>query len=94
MRAALVLAGIIAASLFGVALGCLSKPRFECSGPAECLSGGTQGTCEPDSFCSFPDSSCPSGRRYGDLSGPMANQCVGIPIDASSDAFVPAAAEE
>jgi len=91
MRSALVLATVLAAcALFGVvAVGCLSKPRFECAGNADCLQGAIQGTCEPDSFCSFPDSSCPSGQRYGDLSGPQANQCVGVPIDAPPDAFVP-----
>jgi hypothetical protein len=46
------------------------------------------------SYCSFVDSSCPSGYRFGDASGPLANACVGgtstgsdgsvIDIDAKS----------
>ncbi len=81
-----------ACGLFGVALvasGCLNKPAFECAGAGDCLSGGTQGICEPDHYCSFSDPACPSGQRYGDLSGPQANDCVPIPPDAAPDAYVP-----
>ncbi len=90
MRSALVLATVLAAcALFGVvAVGCLGKPQFECGATGDCLQAGVQGVCQPDRFCSFPDSSCDSGQRYGDLSGPLANQCVGVPIDAPPDAFV------
>lgn len=90
MRSALVLATILAAcAVFGVlAVGCLGKPQFECLGAGDCVQGGMQGVCQPDKFCSFPDSSCPiTGQRYGDLSGPQANQCVGPPIDAPIDAY-------
>lgn len=65
--------------------GCLSKPTFECADNAAC---GAQGICQPDKLCSFPDSSCASGQRYGELSGPQANQCVGgdMPPDAPPEA--------
>jgi hypothetical protein len=33
--------------------------------------------CEANGYCSFVDPNCASGRRFGDLSGPVANQCVG-----------------
>src|SRR6188768_54000 len=91
MRSAWVLATVLAAcALFAVlVVGCLGKPKFECAGAGDCEQNGMQGICQPDSFCSFPDSSCPiTGQRYGDLSGPMANQCVGAPIDAPIDAYV------
>jgi hypothetical protein len=38
---------------------------------------GADGACETNGFCSFPDSSCPSGRKYGDQSGDAAGKCVG-----------------
>lgn len=90
MRSAWVLATVLAAcALFAVGIGCLGKPKFECAGAGDCLQDNVQGICQPDSFCSFPDSSCPiTGQRYGDLSGPLANQCVGAPIDAPIDAYV------
>jgi len=53
--------------------GCLRTTTFTCAGDQEC-SGGT---CETNNYCSFADGTCDSGRRYGDLSGPVANQCVG-----------------
>ncbi len=76
---------LFATALAGGVLGlssCLSKPRFECANMGDCASSSGPGVCEPDGFCSFMDSVCPSGRRYGDLSGPQANQCVGVPPDA------------
>jgi hypothetical protein len=90
MRSALVLATVLGVCLLlGVGVvGCLGKPQFECGAGGDCLQNGVQGVCQPTQFCSFPDSSCDSGQRYGDLSGPMANQCVGVPIDAPVDAYV------
>lgn len=89
MRSALVLAGVLATcGLLGGIVGCLSKPRFECAGAGECLNGAVQGTCEADGYCSFPDSSCPSGQRYGELSGPQAGECVAVPPDGPPDAYV------
>ena len=90
MRHVLVLAGVIAACALAAVLvvGCLSKPRFECGNASDCVDGAAQGTCEPGGLCSFADSSCPSGRRYGDLSGSLANECVPVPPDAMIDAYV------
>lgn len=70
-RAAVVLA---IATISG-ALGC-GPAAFACQDDQECLGDG-QGFCEADGACSFPDPSCPSGRRYGDL-GPadVAGECV------------------
>lgn len=71
MRAALF--AVAAAVIVAPTAGCLRSSSFTCETDPEC-SGGT---CESDHYCSFSDSSCPSGRRYGDLSGDVSNQCVG-----------------
>jgi hypothetical protein len=64
-----------------VALGCNTTPEFVCQSSDQCVDGELRGTCETTAFCSFPDSSCGSQRRYGELAAPeLAGQCV----DASS----------
>ena len=45
-------------------------------GGKRCIAGAQEGTCEPSGYCSFPDPFCPSGRRYGELSGALAGVCV------------------
>jgi hypothetical protein len=66
---------LLAAAL---AAGC-AQPRqdFVCRGNAQCVLGGDEGTCEATGFCSFPDSGCDSGRRYGSAAeGELAGLCV------------------
>jgi hypothetical protein len=79
--------------------GCIrGNAAFHCESNADCTSGGMFGTCEPVGYCSFGDASCPSGTRFGSLSGPYANQCTSpVPGDAPMadafeyhDAFLPA----
>jgi hypothetical protein len=53
------------------------KDAFECTSNASCRFAGATGTCESTGFCSFPDSSCPDGSRYGTAAGSLSNQCVG-----------------
>ena len=48
---------------------------YDCVENAECDSGDV-GRCEPDGYCSYFDSDCDSGRRYGSASGEQANQCL------------------
>ena len=48
---------------------------FACGDDKECT-GADGGRCEANGYCSFPDAACPSGRRYGDLSGPFSGKCV------------------
>src|SRR5688500_19483060 len=56
---------------------CTSVEPFRCDVDAECAgTGGEAGRCEPDGFCSFPDSSCDGGHRYGTHSGDVADDCV------------------
>ena len=72
---------------FAIALLCGCSPYgggdFACTTDTQC---GADGKCN-DGFCSFPDSACVSGFRYGELSGPLSNQCVGadLPDDGGVD---------
>jgi hypothetical protein len=59
-----------------VALGC-SGHEFICQSSDQCVDGALQGTCESSAYCSFPDSSCSSQRRYGELAAAeLAGECV------------------
>lgn len=58
-------------------IGCLKTASFSCTDSSDCVRGGGGGVCEPTGFCSFDDATCEGGRRYGDLSGSLAGQCVG-----------------
>jgi hypothetical protein len=56
--------------------GCVADHGFRCDTGDHC---GTGGTCESTGWCSFPDSSCTSGRRYGDQADPAyARMCVEV----------------
>ncbi len=68
---------IIVALVAGFLAGCPDS-EFRCSNTEECLSGGADGFCEPNGFCSFEDLDCESGRRYGELAGDLAFQCVEV----------------
>lgn len=68
--------------------GCLpSLNAFHCEADQQCGAGGW---CETVGLCSFVDSTCPSGRRFGHLAGASSDRCVaeqaGAIIDASIDA--------
>lgn len=66
-----------------LALACGDRSRYACHDDAECVADGVAGTCEPSGYCSFPDPSCPFGRRYGELAPRgLAGQCVS-PSDGS-----------
>ena len=73
---ALVVAPIVA--LAG-AVACLRSVSYECESDAFCQHAGVQGTCEANRYCAYPDSACPSGKRFGTV-GPLAGQCVDISI--------------
>jgi hypothetical protein len=68
--------------------GCLRQTAYHCSSDADCVRAGSPGHCEVGySFCSFDDSSCTSGRKFGDLSDKYSQTCVGdLPlVDAGLD---------
>jgi alpha-tubulin suppressor-like RCC1 family protein len=57
---------------------------FECRVPEDCRSSSLQGACEPSHRCSFADTACLSGRRYGEYAGPgFAKLCVEEVTDAA-----------
>jgi hypothetical protein len=52
---------------------------YTCTVDSQCVSNGTNGVCEPTKACSFPDISCASGKRYGNLGPtPLAGNCVEV----------------
>ncbi|HEX5063221.1 MAG TPA: C-type lectin domain-containing protein, partial [Kofleriaceae bacterium] len=73
MRAVFSLFALVA--LAGSSAGCLRTTEFKCTSDADCSASGA--VCESTSYCSFTDTDCAMGRRYGELSGPYSNQCVG-----------------
>src|SRR5262245_46667152 len=62
----------------------VSQP-YSCSRDAQCVTSEQSGRCEAESFCSFPDTNCASGRRFGALSGALADRCVGDAVDGGTD---------
>jgi hypothetical protein len=94
MRTTFVIGIGAGAALLSVGLAsCLRSTQFRCSDDTGCLHGATQGRCEATGYCSFPDTRCESGQRFGE-SGPGAGQCVDPEpeIDAGPDAPPPDAA--
>lgn len=80
------------APLLGGVLGACSTPldRFVCERDDDCRNGAELGICESSKLCSFEDSACPGGRRYGSVAGERSNTCVsdetdGGEVDASGE---------
>ena len=77
-----------------VVLACACSPfgggEFACTDDDQCSGGPSGGRCETDGRCSFPDSGCASGRKYGGFAGDKSNTCVGDGgiIDASIDSSI------
>jgi|GEM_PF-3343065 len=71
--------------VFGSLTGCVSDPGFRCSTTAQC---GANGLCEPNGYCSFPDSLCGNGRRFGAHDGTYSGYCSDIDF-GTVDASVP-----
>lgn len=55
---------------------CLRQTEFRCLANDQCNPGGTCQTAA-GGYCSFADTGCTSGQRFGDSAGPLAGQCVG-----------------
>ncbi|HWB75715.1 MAG TPA: hypothetical protein VG755_12190, partial [Nannocystaceae bacterium] len=58
------------------AFGCVEPEAFHCDRNEDCISSAGMGWCEPTSYCSYAEPRCASGRRYSDLAGPFAGECV------------------
>lgn len=72
VRIAWVMAGAL--GMAGVGWGCGSA-TFACEGDVEC---GANGQCEAQGYCSFPDTQCASGRRFGEGSANVSGACVPV----------------
>jgi hypothetical protein len=66
---------VLALLLLASTAGCLRSTEFKCATDTDCSASGA--VCEATGYCSFTDSSCAMGRRYGDFSGSYSKQCVG-----------------
>jgi hypothetical protein len=71
------LAAIAIAIAVAASAGCIKSAAFECSMDSQCEHAGVAGTCEAVGACSFPDTTCSSGRRYGSAAGAHSDRCVG-----------------
>lgn len=69
-----------------VLVGCTSEGEYACSDASMCVVAGVAGQCQSTGFCSFPDTTCPTGQRYGEYArAGLAYDCV--PADtAGTDA--------
>lgn len=67
----------LAAVCLALAAGACGKlDTFACAQSSECVHDGLAGTCEPGGLCSFPDGTCPSGKKYGEFAGDQSGLCV------------------
>lgn len=71
--------------VLALAAGCLRKTEYRCSDDTSCGAGGA---CESTGYCSFPDSSCTSGRSYGASAGSHAGTCTDGIINPMPDSDV------
>ncbi len=63
--------------LVSLLLACTNADSFECTASSQCMVDSIAGQCQPNGWCSFPDTACPSGQRYGELAGDrLAGECV------------------
>jgi len=60
-----------------VIVGCNHYDGYQCTDSKQCVLDGVDGVCEETGFCSFPDPSCESGRKYEPHTGNgLADTCV------------------
>jgi len=86
--------GLLHGAVLAVAAACQGGSYFVCNDDGDCAGQGDEGVCQPTGACSFPDTDCTSGQRYGDASQPsLAGECVaagegttGVPEDPSTGA--------
>jgi len=87
--------GRVAIVCAALASACNYGGAFMCGSDESCSTNGISGRCESNGFCSFVDTSCQSGRRYGDNSGSVSGTCVGATgddagVDSADDAMTDA----
>ncbi len=64
--------------------GCVEAEAFHCDGNEDCVSSAGMGWCEATSYCSYADDRCGSERRYSELAGSLAGECVAPEGEESS----------
>jgi hypothetical protein len=67
-------AGLLATS----GSGCKVQSIFTCVDDTNCQSHGEGGVCEANSFCTFPDAECTTGKRWHDRAGDLAGECFEV----------------
>ncbi len=83
---------IAALALSLTATACLRVDFFTCAESSEC---GASGVCEAGGSCSFPDSECPSGRRFGEFAAEeLSGACVPGEASATTGATDPSETSE
>ncbi len=76
--------GVGVASAVTVSAGCVVS-TYACEQDEQCAGVGPSPRCEPSGYCSFEDTACDGGRRYGDAApGDLARACVSSDPVASS----------
>ncbi len=61
----------------GVVVSAACHRSFSCEDDAQCRTADAEGQCESTGSCSFPDGTCPSGRRYGEhAQSSLVETCV------------------
>jgi hypothetical protein len=67
-------AGLLATS----GSGCKVQSIFTCVDDTNCQPHGEGGVCEANSFCTFPDAECTTGKRWHDRAGDLAGECFEV----------------
>jgi hypothetical protein len=70
------------ALLLGLAFAC--RQDYHCDDDEQCVTDDKPGTCEPERWCSYADSICESGKRWGPQAGAHANECIAVDSGSSS----------
>ncbi|MGH1345716.1 MAG: hypothetical protein ACRBN8_29395 [Nannocystales bacterium] len=80
MRLLRILTVTVGLGCFGLSAGgagCNPVSDFQCSTSEDCIAEGAGGVCETNSFCTFPDAACPTGKRWHDRASSLAGMCFG-----------------
>lgn len=91
IRILTVTAGLGIFGLSAGGAGCNPVSDFQCSTDEDCIGEGEGGQCESNSFCTFPDAECPSGRRWHDRASSLADMCLGDEGTTATDTDDPTA---
>jgi hypothetical protein len=80
----------IAALLAGAALaaGCLRTSPYACQRDDQCGAGTCEPTADGRRFCAAADTTCASGRRFGDTAADLAGACTGVALPDGRSADV------